>query len=146
MPAQAGENPAFYHLPGIRPMDRLHVASCSFHCLYNLFVASRYRFVKADGYAFGRSVSFTGIREKAYPDIKFVSESTVRIILRAARINLLRYAYCPTSCPLVDIAGGRDCRHQQNNRLHGNHQSDRVWKRAPSINATDSMALSGESS
>lgn len=100
MPAQAGENPAFYHLPRVRPMDRLHVACCSFHSLYTLAVASRHRFVKVNPYAFGRSVSLTGIRKKADPDIKFVSESTVRIILRATRIDLLRYAYCPTPAAL----------------------------------------------
>ena len=48
MPAQAGENPAFYHLPRVCPLDRLHVACCSFHSLYILDVASRHRFVKVD--------------------------------------------------------------------------------------------------
>ena len=86
--AQAGENPAFYHLPWIRFFVRLLAACCFPHWHPILDVDSRRRLIQADPWASVRMASFAGLLLIGSSDIKVVSGSTGRIILQNARINL----------------------------------------------------------
>lgn len=89
-PAQTISNPVFYQSAWVRFFGRLIAACWFFHWHYILDVDSGLRLFQTDSPPSSVMTSLTDTRMNAFRNIKSISDSTNRNILRTPRINLFR--------------------------------------------------------